>query len=266
MKRASAIVLVALVILCGDKPLAGGDTPLARGDKPLGLSLSIAQDQMPPPVATFSILGFDPATGEIGGAVQSRVFSAGNGVLWGEAGVGMVATQAIIDVSYGPKGLALLKAGGPKGSETEAFKVLPVPWTSVERICADTFTLLAPAVGGGPLTREQFTPRLLDAGKELFVEKYDQHVRRVIGILRLSGDLTIHGVTKPVTLEVEGGDRVADPWGGTRTGFSARTSISRKEFGLTWNMALETGGVLVGKTARIELAVQATGPAQAAVA
>jgi uncharacterized Ntn-hydrolase superfamily protein len=63
------------------------------------------------PVATFSILGFDPATGEIGGAVQSRVFSVGNGVLWGEAGVGMVATQAIVDVSYGPKGLALLRAG-----------------------------------------------------------------------------------------------------------------------------------------------------------
>jgi uncharacterized Ntn-hydrolase superfamily protein len=63
------------------------------------------------PVATFSILGYDPETGEVGGAVQSRVFSVGNGVLWGEAEVGMVATQAIVDVSYGPKGLALLRAG-----------------------------------------------------------------------------------------------------------------------------------------------------------
>jgi uncharacterized Ntn-hydrolase superfamily protein len=67
--------------------------------------------QSPDPVATFSILGYDPATGEVGGAVQSRVFSVGNGVLWGEAGVGMIATQAIVDVSYGPKGLALLRAG-----------------------------------------------------------------------------------------------------------------------------------------------------------
>jgi uncharacterized Ntn-hydrolase superfamily protein len=67
--------------------------------------------QQPEPVATFSILGFDPATGEVGGAVQSRVFSVGNGVLWGEASVGVVATQAIVDVSYGPKGLALLRAG-----------------------------------------------------------------------------------------------------------------------------------------------------------
>lgn len=64
-----------------------------------------------PPVATFSILGYDPETGEVGGAVQSRVFSVGNGVLWAEAGVGAVATQAVVDVSYGPQALALLRAG-----------------------------------------------------------------------------------------------------------------------------------------------------------
>ena len=63
------------------------------------------------PVATFSILGYDPETGEVGGAVQSRVFSVGNGVLWAEADVGIVATQAIVDVSYGPRGLALLRVG-----------------------------------------------------------------------------------------------------------------------------------------------------------
>jgi uncharacterized Ntn-hydrolase superfamily protein len=53
----------------------------------------------------------DTATGEIGGAVQSRVFSVGNGVLWAEAGVGAAATQAIVDVSYGPQALALLRQG-----------------------------------------------------------------------------------------------------------------------------------------------------------
>jgi len=63
------------------------------------------------PVATFSILGVDPNTREIGAAVQSRVFSVGNGVLWAEADAGAVATQAVVDVSYGPKGLELLKAG-----------------------------------------------------------------------------------------------------------------------------------------------------------
>ena len=79
----------------------------------LGMSLPFAsqgQDQPTdtpnwPPVATFSILGFDPETGEVGGAVQSRVFSVGNGVLWGEADVGMVTTQAIVDVSYGLKSM-----------------------------------------------------------------------------------------------------------------------------------------------------------------
>src|SRR6478609_4305756 len=68
------------------------------------------EDGMPPPVATFSILGYDPETGEVGGAVQSRVFTL-TGVLTADADAGVVATQAIVDVSYGPKGIALLKAG-----------------------------------------------------------------------------------------------------------------------------------------------------------
>lgn len=63
------------------------------------------------PVATFSIVGFDAETGEVGVAVQSRVFSVGNGVIWGEAGVGVVATQAWVDVSYGPQALDLLRQG-----------------------------------------------------------------------------------------------------------------------------------------------------------
>jgi uncharacterized Ntn-hydrolase superfamily protein len=76
-------------------------------------AFSLSQPPPQDPVATFSILGFDPATGEVGGAVQSRVFSVGNGVLWAEAGVGAAATQAIVDVSYGPQALALLKKGVP---------------------------------------------------------------------------------------------------------------------------------------------------------
>jgi uncharacterized Ntn-hydrolase superfamily protein len=90
------------------------------------------------PVATFSILGFDPDTGEIGGVVQSRVFSVGNGVLWAEAGVGAAATQAIVDVSYGPQALALLKMGYPP--DTIVKKILdadpdpdPKRWTKEGR-------------------------------------------------------------------------------------------------------------------------------------
>jgi len=83
---------------------------------------SPAQSSLPfPPVATFSILGYDPATGEVGGAVQSRVFSVGNGVLWAEADVGVAATQAIVDVSYGPKAIALLRAGMSPGAIIKAI-------------------------------------------------------------------------------------------------------------------------------------------------
>ena len=60
---------------------------------------------------TFSILGYDPQTGEVGGAVQSRVFSVGNGVLWSDADAGVAATQAIVDVGYGPKAIDLLRKG-----------------------------------------------------------------------------------------------------------------------------------------------------------
>ena len=70
-----------------------------------------AQQADPDGTGTFSILGYDPVTGELGAAVQSRVFSVGNGVLWAEANVDIAATQAIVDVGYGPKALALLRAG-----------------------------------------------------------------------------------------------------------------------------------------------------------
>lgn len=75
----------------------------------------MAQRPLPPDrddvPGTFSILGFDPESGEVGAAVQSRVFSVGNGVLWAEAEVGAVATQAVVDVGYGPRGIELLKQG-----------------------------------------------------------------------------------------------------------------------------------------------------------
>ncbi|AUI50692.1 YceI family protein [Arthrobacter crystallopoietes] len=63
---------------------------------------------------------------------------------------------------------------------------------------------------------------------------------------KLGGELTIKDTTKPVTFDVESGGMAVDPFGSTRAGFSATTQISRKEFGITWNAALEAGGVLVG--------------------
>ena len=72
---------------------------------------SAAPDTLKGPTGTFSIIAMDPKTGEMGGAVQSRVFSVGNGVLWAESTVGVAATQAIVDVSYGAQALELLRKG-----------------------------------------------------------------------------------------------------------------------------------------------------------
>lgn len=74
---------------------------------------------------------------------------------------------------------------------------------------------------------------------------------------KLSGDLSVNGVTKPVVLEVEFEGAGASPWNDTRIAFTASTEIDREDWGLTWNQALETGGVLVGKKVKIELGVQA---------
>ena len=87
---------------------------------------------------TFSILGYDPTTGEVGGAVQSRVFSVGNGVLWADANAGIAATQAIVDVGYGAQALDLLRKGAaPSAIVKEIWEKdpdpLPADWTKQGR-------------------------------------------------------------------------------------------------------------------------------------
>jgi len=95
----------------------------------------------------------------------------------------------------------------------------------------------------------------------LEVEKYPTITFKSTGMkstgtneVDLAGDLTIHGVTRPVVLKVDGPSAEGkDPWGNTRIGASATTKIKRSDFGLTWNSALETGGFLVGDELKIEL-------------
>lgn len=96
------------------------------------------------------------------------------------------------------------------------------------------------------------------------VEKYPELLFHSTGIKRtgeeelsVTGQLTIHGVTQPVTFRVEGPTAPAkDPWGSLRIGLSAVAKINRKDFGLTWNAALETGGILVGEDVTLTLDVQ----------
>jgi polyisoprenoid-binding protein YceI len=83
------------------------------------------------------------------------------------------------------------------------------------------------------------------------IERLDETLYRVFG------QLTLHGVTREMSLDVEYGGRAKDPWGNERVGFVAKTSLDRKDFGLGWNQVLEAGGVLVGDRVEIELDVQA---------
>jgi polyisoprenoid-binding protein YceI len=95
-----------------------------------------------------------------------------------------------------------------------------------------------------------------DAEKFPTIDFVSTGVRAHGGDFLVDGDLTIHGVTKPVTFEVEFGGFGTDPWGNYKAGATAKAVINREDFGLTWNAALETGGVLVGKDVTIELDLQ----------
>ena len=76
-------------------------------------------------------------------------------------------------------------------------------------------------------------------------------------VLDGDGELTIKGITREVALQVEQLGTVKDPWGNERAAFSAKTAIDRKDFGLTWNVALETGGILVSDKVKIFIDVEA---------
>jgi len=91
------------------------------------------------------------------------------------------------------------------------------------------------------------------------VEQYPNMTFKASGVegtpeeFKLTGDLTIKDTTLPVVFDVEFAGMAADPFGATRAGFSATTQISRKQFGITWNAALEAGGVLVGDKVTINV-------------
>ena len=97
----------------------------------------------------------------------------------------------------------------------------------------------------------------------LDVENHPALVYRSTGVRqdgdswKVDGELTVRDVARPVTLDVEFEGAGGDPWGGSRVAFTASTEIDRDDFGITWNQALETGGVLVGKVVKIFIDVQA---------
>ena len=101
------------------------------------------------------------------------------------------------------------------------------------------------------------SPDFFDAGKFTEITFHGKSVTPQDGELVIRGDLTIHGVTREIALQVEGPTPEAkDPWGNIRVGATATGKINRKDFGLGWNVALEAGGVLVGEEVKISLDVQ----------
>ncbi|GIU79045.1 MAG: polyisoprenoid-binding protein [Bryobacteraceae bacterium] len=106
------------------------------------------------------------------------------------------------------------------------------------------------------------SPDFFDVAKYPTITFRSKSARKTANGLAVTGDLTIHGVTKEVVLQVEGpSPEVRDPWGNLRRGATATTKINRKDFGLTWNAALETGGVVVGEEVSITIDVEAMRPA-----
>ena len=97
------------------------------------------------------------------------------------------------------------------------------------------------------------------------VEKYPELTFRSKKISKrgdgydVTGDLTMHGVTREIVLPVAHLGKAKDPWGNERIGFEAESTINRKDFGLSWNAALETGGFLVGDEVKISIQIQAVG-------
>jgi polyisoprenoid-binding protein YceI len=100
------------------------------------------------------------------------------------------------------------------------------------------------------------SPDFFDVEKFPTLTFKSREVKKTEDGFTAAGDLTMHGITKPITLEIEGPTAPhADPWGNTRIGATAHAKINRKDWGLNWNAALEAGGVLVGETVKITLEV-----------
>jgi polyisoprenoid-binding protein YceI len=101
------------------------------------------------------------------------------------------------------------------------------------------------------------SPNFFDVEKYPTIEFKSKSIRKNGDKLQMVGDLTIHGTTREVTLDVEGPTpEIGDPWGNARRGFSATTTINRKDFGLVYNNLLKTGEAVVGDTIKIQIDVE----------
>lgn len=111
------------------------------------------------------------------------------------------------------------------------------------------------------------SPDFLDVEKFPQIHFRSKQIQKLDDVnYKVVGDLTIHGQTREVSLDVEYGGRTRDPWGNDRVGFVAKAAIDRRDFGLTWNQVLETGGIMVGERVDIDVDVEAVRPTVARTA
>jgi polyisoprenoid-binding protein YceI len=110
------------------------------------------------------------------------------------------------------------------------------------------------------------SPDFLDVAKHPEITFRSKRVAKSGGGLLVTGDLSLHGVVREVTLEAEFAGTGKDPWGNERAGFSAKAALDRRDYGLVWNAALETGGVLVGEKVEIAIELEAVKKAAAVAA
>jgi polyisoprenoid-binding protein YceI len=166
----------------------------------------------------------------------------------------------VIDPSHSTVGfvarhLMLSKVRGRFGSFEGSLNIAEKPEDSWAEVTID-----AASVDTKDAKRDEHlrSPDFFDVQNHPSISFRSTGFRRLGGSdFELPGDLTIRGVTRPVSLRGSFEGIALDPWGNTKAAFSASTEVDREEFGLTWNVALETGGVLVGKKVKIELEVQA---------
>ena len=170
-------------------------------------------------------------------------------------------TTYVIDADHSTLGFTIRHAGIGKtrGQFDEFNGTIEVADDSTPTGSTASATIKAASVN----TRNNDRDNHLRSADFFDVETYPEWTFATTGVsgskesFTLTGDLTIHGVTKSVDLEVEFLGAATDPFGNGRAAFEASTVISRKDFGLTWNAALEAGGVLVGDKVTITLEIEA---------
>jgi len=162
-------------------------------------------------------------------------------------------------VSFWVRHMMVAKVRGHFAQPTGEFDIAEDPTQSFVEVDIDAST-----VETGDATRDGHlkSPDFLEVDKYPKLTFKSTGVRYIAGEKwELTGDLTIHGVTRPVVLDLEINGVGRDPYGNVKVGFSASTTINREDWGLVYNAVLETGGVMVGKDVHVEIDVEAAAKA-----